>query len=90
MALVAVEGVYRHGVIELAERPNGVQEARVVVTFLPIGSDAEAALKDTEREAARQRVFERMERGIDFKGYRFSREQIYEERLQELEERRNR
>ncbi len=34
--LKAVEGIYRHGKIELLETPPDVKEARVVVTFLPI------------------------------------------------------
>ncbi len=29
-----VEGVYRQGTIELVERPPGVEESRVLVTFL--------------------------------------------------------
>lgn len=33
--LKAVEGIYRHGQIELLETPPDVTEARVVATFLP-------------------------------------------------------
>lgn len=33
--LRAVEGVFRNGKVELLEIPEGVEEARVVVTFLP-------------------------------------------------------
>ena len=29
-----VEGIYRHGTIELVERPPDVEESRVLVTFL--------------------------------------------------------
>ena len=32
--LTTVEGVYSHGNIELKERPAGIQEGRVLVTFL--------------------------------------------------------
>ncbi len=36
MALLTVEGVYKDGKVELAERPAGVVEtARVLVIFLP-------------------------------------------------------
>jgi hypothetical protein len=31
----AVKGIYRNGVIELAAVPEGIQESRVLVTFLP-------------------------------------------------------
>jgi hypothetical protein len=33
-----IEGVFRNGKIELAETPLGVDEARVIVTFLPDGA----------------------------------------------------
>ena len=33
-----VEGVFRNGKIELAETPLDVDEARVIVTFLPNGA----------------------------------------------------
>lgn len=32
--MLTVEGTYRDGAIELAEKPEGVKEARVLVTFL--------------------------------------------------------
>jgi hypothetical protein len=35
MSLLTVEGTYKDGKIRLAEPPQGVQEARVLVTFLP-------------------------------------------------------
>jgi hypothetical protein len=36
--LISVQGVYRHGKIELIERPNNVlDETRVIVTFLEPG-----------------------------------------------------
>ncbi len=34
--LNSVEGIYRNGQIELLETPRDVQEARVIVTFLPV------------------------------------------------------
>ena len=33
--LKSVEGIYQNGRIELTELPEDVQEARVIVTFLP-------------------------------------------------------
>ena len=36
--LTTVEGVYKDGHVELAERPDGIAEGRVLVTFLPSGS----------------------------------------------------
>ena len=55
-ALKTVEGVFRDGKIELTEVPEDVQEARVIVTFLPRskGIDLKAA-GITEAEAARLR-----------------------------------
>lgn len=37
MMLKSVEGIYREGRIELTETPEGIDEARVIVTFLPAG-----------------------------------------------------
>jgi hypothetical protein len=33
--LKAVEGIYRDGKVELLETPGNLEEARVIVTFLP-------------------------------------------------------
>jgi hypothetical protein len=33
--LKSIEGIYRHGKIEFLEQPTDVEEARVIVTFLP-------------------------------------------------------
>lgn len=33
--LITVEGLYKDGHIELLEQPNGVEQARVLVTLLP-------------------------------------------------------
>ena len=35
--LKSVEGIYRDGKIELVEMPEGIDEARVIVTFMPPG-----------------------------------------------------
>jgi hypothetical protein len=37
MMLKSVEGIYRDGRIELLEMPEGIDEARVIITFLPTG-----------------------------------------------------
>ena len=71
--LKTVEGIYRHGTVELLERPEGLQEARVIVTFLP-EKPAEAA-----REQARQRMLARMGAGIPLGGPPYAgRDEIYD------------
>ncbi len=37
--LKTVEGTYQNGCIELAEVPDNLEEAQVIVTFLPKSSD---------------------------------------------------
>ena len=37
--LMAIQGVFKNGQIQLREKPHGVEEAPVVVTFLPIEDD---------------------------------------------------
>jgi hypothetical protein len=56
--LQAVEGVYREGKVELLEVPAGVQEARVIVTFLPASPAAgtQPPLTDAEVEELRWRL----------------------------------
>jgi hypothetical protein len=34
----SIEGIYKHGKVELLETPEDVDEARVIVTFIPKGS----------------------------------------------------
>ena len=86
MDTLVLEGTYRDGTIELDEQPAGVKRARVRVTFLPEADPAEAEAQ----EAARQRAFDRMRAGIDFGGEKFNRNEIYEERMRELEDRQDR
>ena len=51
--LQAVEGVYRDGKVELLEMPDGVKEARVIVTFLPAQGPIDLrALGISEEQAA--------------------------------------
>lgn len=38
--LQAIEGIYKDGKIELTERPQGISEGRVIVTFLSTQSSS--------------------------------------------------
>jgi len=73
--LTAVEGIYEDGEIELLERPEGLQRARVIVTFLPpLPSEP-----SREREEARNRMLNQMREGVDLGGPPYpKREEIYE------------
>jgi hypothetical protein len=73
--LTAVEGIYEDGEVELLERPEGLQRARVIVTFLPpLPSEP-----SREREEARNRMLNRMREGMDLGGPPYpTREEIYE------------
>jgi hypothetical protein len=67
MGLVTVEGIYRDGKVELAERPDSVGEtARVLVTFLPPNGPREKTMagESQDSEALRQQAFARMKEGI--------------------------
>jgi hypothetical protein len=50
--LTTVEGVFRDGHIELSEAPLGVEEARVLVTFLPESSEAASPYEANRRMLA--------------------------------------
>lgn len=89
MALVTVEGVYEDGKVELNEKPEGVEKARVMVTFLPTVQEVAGTTVATAHEVARQRAFARMKAGLDFGGLKFRREELYEERMQHLDEHRS-
>jgi hypothetical protein len=70
--LTAVEGVGKDGEVEILERPEGLRETRVIVTFLPVTPAAPS------KEEARNRMLRRMRAGIPLGGppY-FTREEIY-------------
>ena len=71
--LTAVEGIYKDGEVELLERPEGLREARVIVTFLPLTPPGPS------REEARNRMLNRMRAGIPLGGPPYPRrEEIYE------------
>ena len=54
---VSVQGVYRHGKIELLEQPSNIRdETRVVVTFLEPGSINLRTRGITEEQAAKLRA----------------------------------
>jgi hypothetical protein len=52
--VTTVEGVFRDGRIELREAPPDVEEARVIVTFLPEAPETEAASPRSVSEANRR------------------------------------
>jgi hypothetical protein len=71
--LTAVEGIYKDGEVELLERPEGLREARVIVTFLP------STFAEPSRGEARNRMLSRMRAGIHLGGAPYPvREEIYE------------
>lgn len=86
MSIVAVEGVYKDGKIELAETPEGVSESsRVIVTFLDV-KDAERT--ELLRKEAARRAIARMRKGMSLGGPPYlTRDEIYEERLRRYRER---
>ena len=77
MPVLTVEGTYREGKVELAETPDGIREARVLVTFLP---EQETGARN--KEALRQRFLARLRRGVDFGTQPLpTREELYAERI---------
>jgi hypothetical protein len=82
MAFLTVEGIYKDGKVELAERPDDVDEAaRVLVTFLPQGGPREKpeAAENQDRETLRQQAFARMKAGIHLGGPPYpKREELYD------------
>ena len=55
MSLLTVEGVYKDGRVELAERPDHVVEATgVIVTFLTVSGVPEKPMVDASRERAQK------------------------------------
>jgi hypothetical protein len=82
MGLLTVEGIYKDGKVELAERPEHVDEAaRVLVTFLPPGvaRGMPAMGEIPDRETLRQQAFARMKEGINFGGPPYpKREDLYD------------
>ena len=82
MDIVVVEGRYEDGKIELEKQPAGILRSRVRVTFLP-------ELEDRRRMAG-ERLLTSMRKGLNFGGEKFDREEIYAERMSDLESRRAR
>jgi hypothetical protein len=82
MGLLTVEGIYKDGKVELAERPDHVVEAaRVLVTFLPPSEPlVKPAIGESPvRETLRQQAFARMKAGIHFGGPPYpKREELYD------------
>lgn len=91
MELLALEGVYEDGKIKLKEPPSDVKKARVLVMFLP--DELAEETKETtlvQRREAGIRLLETMRAGLSFGGEKFNREEIYEGRRKELDNRRDR
>ena len=82
MGLITVEGIFKDGKVELAERPDRVDETtRVLVTFLPPGGPREQTVvgESQERETLRQQAFARMKEGIHLGGAPYpKREELYD------------
>jgi hypothetical protein len=70
--LTAIEGIYRDGQVELLEKPEGLPEARVIVTFLPLTPGKRPG-------EARERMLSRMRAGVLLGGPPYpKREEIYD------------
>jgi hypothetical protein len=84
MALLAVEGIYKDGKVELTEIPFDVREARVMVVFLPVKDGVAAGGGDASlqkaRSAAGERLLARMKKGYPLGGSRpyEKREELYD------------
>ena len=82
MGLLTVEGIYKDGKVELAERPDRVDETtRVLVTFLPPTGPRDRTMVDQseDRETLRQQAFARMKEGIHLGGAPYpKREELYD------------
>jgi hypothetical protein len=81
MAILTIEGTYSSGQVSLKELPHDIDEAQVLVTFLPAGD--QTGPRDTGRSEAMKRLLERMEQGVDLGGgpYYTNREDLYHDRL---------
>jgi hypothetical protein len=81
MGLLTVEGIYKDSRVELAERPDCVDDAtRVLVTFLACGASREKSTvcEGDDRELLRQQAFARMQAGIHLGGGPYpKREELY-------------
>jgi hypothetical protein len=50
--LKSVEGIYRDGKVELLETPDGLEEARVIVTFLPMPASVDLRARGIDEAQA--------------------------------------
>jgi hypothetical protein len=50
--LRTVEGTYREGKVELLETPADIEEARVIVTFLPVSGPVDLAARGIDEAQA--------------------------------------
>ena len=73
--LTTIEGLYRHGRVELEEAPPVVSPTRVIVTFL----EPPTASLALSKEELQRRAFRRMREGLDLGGPPYpSREELHE------------
>jgi hypothetical protein len=71
--LTAIEGIYKDGQVELLEQPEGLREARVIVTFLPLTTS------ERSRGDVRGRMLARMRTGLSLGGPPYpTRDEIYD------------
>ena len=74
--VTTIEGVYRQGRVELAEQPTGIEESRVLVTFLPEPRNHAGA-----RQEIVERILARAAGGFDLGGAPYpKREDLYDRR----------
>ena len=81
MTLLAVEGTYKDGRVELSEPPLGAPaEARVIVTFLPSPAPETTDSAAEDRREAGHRLLESLTKAnLSGSAARFDREEIYSE-----------
>ena len=82
MRLRCLRFLYKDGKVELAERPDHVDESvRVLVNFLPPSAPHGKPVigENHDRETLRQQAFARMKEGIHFGGPPYpKREELYD------------
>jgi hypothetical protein len=88
MSFVTVEGIYKDGKVELAERPEHVNDTdRVLVTFLPPSGSLvnTMANESQDRETLRQQAFARMKAGIHLGGPPYPKREELHDRFDRFE-----
>lgn len=75
-----VRGIFRGGIIELAEVPPGLVDGTAVTVEIPVNGGVVGRMgRDVEREESRRRAFAEMEAGLDLGGPPYpTREELHE------------